>query len=130
MKQTPHFCMKMLVIFCLILAGTVTIFSLAFGEEFRYDSHKKRDAFIAPDAGGVIAGKFSQGELRLEGVIIDRKGGSYAIVNGDVVKEGSEFNGYLLKKVDPNRVTFEKNGEPVEIILREDDELLEKSMKS
>ena len=107
----------------------VSVFSLAFGEEFRYDSHNKRDPLIAPETS-LSGGQLRQGGLHLEGVIIDKKAGSYAIVNGQIVKEGATLNGYLLKKVNANHATFEKDGETVEAILREDDDLMKQYIRN
>ena len=106
---------------CAPCAIFLSDFSLAFAVEFRYDSHGKRDPFVSPANAGAQLGS---GELRLEGVVVDKKGGSYAIVNSQIVKEGESLQGFLLKKVDSNRVLFEKEGEDFEIILRQDEELL------
>ena len=96
-------------------------FSLAFAEEFRYDS-QGRDPFISP-AQNLSGGEWSRGELKLEGVILDRKGSSFAIVNGQIIQEGQTLQDFQLKKVEENRVFFEKDGESFEIILHRDDEL-------
>ena len=64
-----------------------------------------------------------QSELHLEGVIVDAKGGSYAIVNGQIAKEGELFEGFNLKKVEPNRAVFEKDGEKFDVVLRQEDEM-------
>lgn len=104
-----------LLFFCL------TLLPFAEAEEFHYDSHGRRDPFIAPQAD--LSGlHFGQGSFRLEGVILDAKGGSYAIVNGEIVKEGTVFEGHRLKKVGKNQAIFEKDGKVVEVVLREDDE--------
>ncbi len=106
-------------------------FSLAFAEEFRYDSHGRRDPFVSPaEAFAVGSHQIGHGELRLEGVIIDQEGGSYAIVNSQIVKEGELFEGFLLKKIEPNRAFFEKGGEKFDVVLRQDDKELEKISKS
>lgn len=105
-------------------------FSLAFAEEFRYDSHGKRDPFVSPAEVLSVGGRqISHGELRLEGVIVDQRGGSYAIVNGEIVRESELFQGFLLKKIEPNRVSFEKEGEKFDVILRQEDEEIEKLSK-
>lgn len=104
-------------------------FSLAFAEEFRYDSHGRRDPFVSSiqDWAG---GQLGYGELRLEGVIVDQKGGSYAIVNNQIVREGDLFQGFLLKKIGSTKVLFEKDGENFEVVLRQDDELMKQYLES
>ena len=66
---------------CLVVAilyGASLDFSLAFAEEFRYDSHGKRDPFISPSEVLTVGNhQIGHGELRIEGVIIDPKGGSW-----------------------------------------------------
>lgn len=110
-------------VFFLLLFFSLVSLPFAGAEEFHYNSHGRRDPFIAPQAD--LSGlHFGQGSFRLEGVILDVKGGSYAIVNGEIVKEGTVFEGYLLKKVGKNQAVFEKDGEAVEVVLRDDDELL------
>ncbi len=119
---------------CLVVAIVYAAgfdFSLAFAEEFRYDSHGKRDPFVSPSDALLVGGhQMGHGELRIEGVIIDPKGDSYAIVNGQIVKEGDLFEGFTLKKVEPNQVTFEKDAEKFDIVLHEDDEALKGSEKT
>ena len=104
-------------------------FSLVIAEEFRYDSHGRRDPFVSPGQT-VTANQMGRGELRLEGVIVDPKGTSYAIVNSQIVREGETYEGFLLKKVEPNQALFEKAGEYFEIVLRQDDKLLEEAVQT
>ena len=99
-------------------------FSLAFAQEFRYDSHGKRDPFVSPAQALTTGTQVSAGELRLEGVIVDPTGSSYAIVNGQIVREGDTLEGFLIKKVEANQVVFEKAGEIFEVVLRRDEDLL------
>lgn len=107
-------------------------FSMALADEFRYDSHGKRDPFVSLTDLLASRGKqgIGYGELHLEGVIIDPKGRSYAIVNGQIVQEGDKFEGFLLKKIEPNQVTFEKEGEEIEVVLRREEELGDLSVLS
>lgn len=120
------FCMMLLVLYF----GTLD-FSLAFADEFRYDSHGKRDPFISQATGLAPGGhQIGHSELRLEGVIIDQKGASYAIVNSEIVKEGDLFEGYRLKRIESNRVFFEKEGDTFEVVLHQDDEMLKEYLKN
>lgn len=128
MKRQSVFLLIVLILYVFSPTGA-SVFSLAFGEEFRYDSHNKRDPLIAPEVG--LSGvQFRQGGLHLEGVVIDKKAGSYAIVNGQIVKEGTVLNGYLLKKVNANHAIFEKDGETVEAVLRQDDDLMKQYLRN
>ncbi len=115
----------------IVLYGVCSDFSLAFADEFRYDSHGKRDPFVSPSDALVVGDhQIGHGELRLEGVIVDQKGGSYAIVNGQIVKEGDLFEGFNLKKIEANRAFFEKDGERFEIVLHQEDEVLKEPVKT
>ena len=109
--------------------GMIFDFSLVNGEEFRYDSHDRKDPFVSPAQATVVTDQISRGELQLEGVIVDPKGVSYAIVNGQIVQQGETFEGFLLKKVEPNQALFEKAGEYFEIVLRQDDKALEEAVQ-
>ena len=112
-----------LITTALFLSLILSDFSLVFGDEFRYDSHGKRDPFLSPDNQNLTEAQISHGELRLEGIIVDQKGQSYAIVNSEIVREGQTFQGFLLKKITAQEVTFEKDDEDFKIPLRRDDEL-------
>ncbi len=104
-------------------------FSLVFGDEFRYDSHGKRDPFLSPATQNFTNTQLSHGELRLEGIVVDKKGQSYAIVNNEIVREGQTFQGFLLKEITVQEVTFQKDEETFKIPLRPDDELMKQYLK-
>ncbi|MBI4358767.1 MAG: hypothetical protein HY584_05645 [Candidatus Omnitrophica bacterium] len=109
------------VLFFVAATWVLAVFSLAFAEEFRYDT-QGRDPFLSP-MQNLSGGEWSRGELKLEGIILDRKGKSFAIVNGEIVQEGQTLEGFQLTKVEKNRVFLEKDQESFEIILHEDNEL-------
>ncbi len=104
-------------------------FSLAFTDEFRYDSHGKRDPFLSPTTQSVAEGQLSHGELKLEGIVIDKDGQSYAVVNSEIVREGQKFQGFLLKKITTQDVTFQKDDETFTILLRQDDDFMKQYLK-
>ena len=110
----------------LILCFSAAHFSIAFAEEFRYDSHGARDPFVSP-ATGVVESVQSQKEVHLEGIVLDPNGGSVAIINGQMVREGDMIEGLILKKLEKNRALFDKNGEVLEVVLNKDDELMKES---
>ena len=114
-----------IVVFIFGLAMMMCKFSVAFAEEFIYDSHGKRDPFVSAGEA-YTGGGFGIGELRLEGVIVDAQGDSYALVNGEIVREGESLEGFLLKKVETNRAIFDKDGEVLEVVLSQEEEDLKK----
>jgi len=95
-------------------------------EQFVYDSKGKRNPFIplvAPD-GRLL--KFDEnekesGNLALEGIIYDKSGQSYAIVNAQIVRIGDEVGGYQVLKIEKNKVIFVKDGQPKEVELKEEE---------
>ena len=110
---------RRLLILCLILSH----FSVAFAQEFRYDSHGQRDPFLPPAQGTVETIKTRE-EIHLEGIVFDPNQGSVAIVNGQMIKEGDSVAGLLLVKLEENKAVFERDGEAFEIVLNKDNELM------
>ncbi len=101
-------------------------FALSFAQEqFVYDAQSKRNPFIpllTPD------GRFLNLEqalvpegLSLEGIIYDKYGRSYAVVNGAVVAVGDTVGDYQVLKVEQSRVIFIKDGEPRWIELKKEE---------
>jgi len=111
---------KFLLSFFLFL-GFLT---LAFGQgEFVYDAKGKRNPFIplvTPEGRLLKLDKpeaASPGGLAIEGVIYDKLGRSFAIVNSTVVGIGDTIGDYQVLKIYENKVIFIKNGEPFEVEL-------------
>ncbi|MBU3959116.1 MAG: hypothetical protein KKE91_04595, partial [Candidatus Omnitrophica bacterium] len=86
-------------VLCIIL-----ISSTGFTQEkFIYDAKDKRDPFISLVTSDGRLLKLEQETtegLLLEGIIYDKGGLSYAIVNGAVVKIGDQVNEYQLLKIE------------------------------
>lgn len=61
-------------------------------------------------------------DLLLEGIIYDKQGLSYAIVNGAVVKVGEEIAGYRVLKIEEERVIFIKEGEMRAVEIKKEEE--------
>jgi hypothetical protein len=109
-----------LVLLFLFLANL----SLAFGQsEFVYQAKGKRNPFIplvTPEGRLLKLDKketvFSDG-LSLEGIIYDKFGRSFAIVNTVVVGIGDVIGDYQVLRIFENKVIFIKDGEPLEIQL-------------
>jgi len=86
--------------------------------DFTYDSKGKRNPFIplvTPD-GRLLKLEQEQGvnDLAIQGIIYDKNGISYAIVNANVVGVGDSVGDYRVLKVLPNKVVFIKDGQAVE----------------
>ncbi len=86
-------------------------------ETFIYDSLGKPDPFspwVTSDGRLQILEsreKKDASELSLEGIIYDKYGLSYAVVNGEVVKIGDSIDGYQILKIEEKRVIFIREGE-------------------
>ena len=100
------------------------VFSVAFAEEFRYDSHGKRDPFlISKGANVTLDDTGSKVDLKLEGVVLDPKGRSVAVVNGEMVWEGDQIGGSVtVKKITIQGVEFESEGKSFTIPIVAEDE--------
>ncbi|PIQ87246.1 MAG: hypothetical protein COV74_01620 [Candidatus Omnitrophica bacterium CG11_big_fil_rev_8_21_14_0_20_45_26] len=102
-----------LISFVIAAFFSTGLFSLAFADDFRYDSHGKRDPFMEPSMRTAVV-KQETGSitnLRLEGVVIDPGGRSVAIVNGEMVGAGDQIgNQIVVKKITNHGVEFENNG--------------------
>ncbi|MBI4972857.1 MAG: hypothetical protein HZA27_02020 [Candidatus Omnitrophica bacterium] len=94
-------------------------------EEFIYDSKGKRNPFIPlVTADGRLLKldtESSLSDLLLEGIIYDKMGISYAIVNGSVVKIGDSVGDYQVLKIEENKVIFIKEGQPTEVELKKEE---------
>ncbi|MFA5004864.1 MAG: hypothetical protein WC561_01900 [Candidatus Omnitrophota bacterium] len=96
-------------------------------EEFVYNSKGKRNPFIPLvssegrllklDKREAFRGASATGALSLEGIIYDKFGRSFAIVNASVVGIGDSVGDYQVLKIYANKVIFIKDGEPLEVEL-------------
>ena len=100
------------------------ILPLAFGqEEFSYDAKGRRNPFIplvTPEGRLLKLDKqedTGQQGLTIEGIIYDKLGRSFAIVNATVVGIGDMVGDYQVLKIFDNKVIFIRNGEPLEVEL-------------
>ena len=95
-------------------------------DEFKYDAKEKRNPFIplvTPDGRLISNLEKKEGAvgLSLEGIIYDKGGLSYAIVNGVVVKISDKVGDYQVLKIEEKRVIFIKEGEPLEVELKKEE---------
>ena len=114
----------------LILIGLL-VPSIREASGFQYDSKGKRDPFIPEGQLESVEKQLGASQLRLEGIILDPSGKSIAILNGEIVKEGDNFAGLEIKKIETNQVTFvNKEGEAFRVVLDRDDIMLRKYVNS
>lgn len=87
-------------------------------EDFVYDSHGKKDPFSPPVIGVVeTTDKEQLAGVKLEGIIWDEEN-PIAVINDKVVSIGDEVAGAKIVGMTRNEVTFEVDGQQVELKLR------------
>jgi len=95
-------------------------------EEFVYDAKGRRNPFIplVTSDGRLVKldREEAKSDLLLEGIIYDKHGRSYALVNGSVVAVSDFVGEYQVLKIEQNKVIFIKNGETTEIALKKEGE--------
>jgi len=102
-----------LMMLCFVFFAVNIVFAQA--QQFVYDSKNKRNPFIplVSQDGRLLKldRQEAKGDLNVEGIIYDKKGRSYAIVNGAVVGIGDAVAGYEILKIENNKVLFIKEGQ-------------------
>ena len=110
--------------FLLFLIFVFIFYTVSFSQgEFVYDAQGKRNPFIplVTPEGRLL--KLDKQEattaegLMVEGIIYDKFGRSFAIVNTNVVGIGDIVGDYQVLKIQENKVIFIKDGIPLEIEL-------------
>lgn len=90
---------------------------------FVYDSKGRRDPFlplVSSEGYLINTEPFSDAsEVKVEGIIYDPKGTSFAILNTQVVKAGEKVGAFEVLKIEKNRVILLKNTEKFNIYLEE-----------
>lgn len=110
------FGVKLLVLW----AGLGLLFSVAFAGEIRYDSSQIRDPFIPLRISQADGEGLGQNGLTVEGIVFDPRGSSYAVIGGEIYKEGEELKGTKIVKIMPDRVIFFQGNEEVTSWIREE----------
>lgn len=108
--------------------GFLFIFSIAAAGEIRYDGAGRRDPFV-PVLGN-SAKEANGGEIQVEGIVYDPKGGSYALINGQVYREGESLDDSQLVKIMPDRLILTQNSEEIIMWLHEETLSQEKQMET
>jgi hypothetical protein len=111
----------------LLLVSYLFIAPLFAEEPFVYDTQDRRNPFIPlVDASGRLIKldkEEKRGDLVIEGIIFDKSGRSFAIINGAVVGVGDGVSGgYQVLKIDPAKVILMKDGQAREIAIEKDKE--------
>lgn len=60
--------------------------------------------------------------LRLQGIVFDPKADCYAIVNGRIVRQEDEIEGFKVVRIDPASITVAADGESHQLFLRNPEE--------
>jgi hypothetical protein len=94
-------------------------------EEFKYDSKGRRNPFIplVTSEGRILKLDREQrqdNDLLIEGIIYDKNGLSYAIINGVVASVGDAIGDYQVLKIEDRKVILIKEGVITEIELKEE----------
>jgi len=82
------------------------------------DAQDRPDPFVPLiSADGVLLNLNNQSQETPEvnGIIYDKQGVSYAIVNSTVVAAGESIGDYKVLRIEEDKVVFEKNGQPLEV---------------
>ncbi|MCM8789698.1 MAG: general secretion pathway protein GspB [Candidatus Omnitrophica bacterium] len=110
----------------IILLFIFLIFEDGFAQdEFVYDSKGAYDPFIpliTPDGRLIkLNPKGSSGGLVLEGIMYEKQGDSYAVVNGEILKEGDILGEYQVIKIEQEKVIFSKGAQVIEVKTEEEE---------
>jgi len=89
-----------------------------------YDAKGKRDPFLPlVTKDGRIVSEHSAVEraedIKLQGIIWDPRGKSFAMLNGEVVSVGDLLGGFRMIKIEQRSVTLESSGKEYKISLEE-----------
>ena len=107
----------LVLFFCLLFLSSV----LYADGGFIYDSKGKRNPFIPLVTADGRLLKLQENEqnkeISLSGIIYDKRGVSYAIVNGMVVGVGDRIGEYRVLKILEKKVIFIKDNQIVEFDL-------------
>ena len=109
----------------IITISLITNFSLAQKQQMRYKDKQAdiRDPFIAlvTDDGRLLKlERKSSGPVEVEGIIYDSLGVSYVFVNKEILGIGDWVGEYQVYKIEKERVVFLKEGEEMEILIKEE----------
>jgi hypothetical protein len=113
-----------MMIAVLAALGALAVLPQVRADDFVYDARGKRNPFIplVTSDGRYLKleaeEQKKEEELRLEGIIYDKYGISYAVVNGIVVKTGDLVGEYQVLKIDEKEVLFMREGQEKRVELK------------
>jgi hypothetical protein len=106
--------------------AVIVVFTLpCAGEDYKYDSHGKRDPFVPligidRPAVSKLEDVSSIADVKLEGIASSPGRRIAAILNGEIVKEGEKFGDIEIKKITKKTVTIIMGGKNYNINLAEE----------
>lgn len=108
-----------IILFGWIFSSLLTLYAETKRERFIYEDKGWRDPFvpIVTKSGKVLSGlsdvrvKRSVKTVSLEGIIFASEGGSLALIDGEPYRVGDKVEGFEVKKIQPERVILEVDGE-------------------
>lgn len=119
-NKIQNYSLKLLsLIFTFLIFLFYFLLRICYAEgEFIYDSKGKRNPFIplVTSDGRLLKldKEEARGDLVIEGIIYDKNGQSFAIVNGSVVGTGDIVGDYRVLKIEERKVIFIKDGQITE----------------
>ncbi|MFC1594312.1 hypothetical protein ACFL38_03190, partial [Candidatus Omnitrophota bacterium] len=113
---------KLFVVLTILLVSSCWV--AAEESEFQYDSKNKRDPLmplVTKDGRLITIEAMSEvGDLRLEGIIHDVGGDSFAIINGQIMMVGDKIGAFRIFKIEQNQVIFLKDDKEIIIKLKKE----------
>ena len=93
---------------------------------FVYEPNGKKDPFIplVSADGRILEPRLNrdrEGELRLEGIIYDSGGSSYAVINGNIIRAGEAVEDARVLRIESRKVIFQKSGREFELELKKEE---------
>jgi len=108
-----------------IIFGMCFVWCVYAQDSNKYDSGGRRNPFIAlvtPDGRLLKLDREKQGQSKfiVEGIIFDKNGISYAIINSIVAGIGDQVEDYQVLKIKKDAVILIKEGQPLRIEFNSD----------
>ena len=119
-----RFLLNFISFLCMLITIIIVLTTnLAHAQKKIASDKDVRDPFIAlvTDDGRLLKlERKSSGPVEVEGIIYDSLGVSYVIVNKEILGIGDWVGEYQLYKIEKERVVFLKEGEEMEILVKEE----------
>ncbi|MCM8775419.1 MAG: hypothetical protein NC930_03600 [Candidatus Omnitrophica bacterium] len=125
MSARSKTCIFVLALMGLVISGGLLFISQSQARGVSYDSGGRRDPMIpliGPD--GVLIRAIDSSSYVVEGIIMDPKEGSLALINGEFYRTGDKIRDVILKKIYEDHVILAPE-EGEDIVLWIDSETME-----